>query len=79
MTKRRRDMFFRVMDGYTSLLGLMSIMDQRPDCDHILGWLIANRYTGYNLEQWYIANFAPDPKKLFRHIYQNPGKLVILK
>lgn len=50
MSERRREMFFRVIDGVVipRMLKYMHALDGYQRCDQILKWLIVNHKTGKN-------------------------------
>lgn len=61
---------FAVMDGNFGLAGTMHVLHHYKHCDAFLTWLISNRYTGKNLEQFLVKRFRGSVPMLVEYIVE---------
>jgi hypothetical protein len=74
MSPRRRELIFKVTDGYLALLkegGVMHYLTKFRRCDQILLWLDQNGFRGHTLESWVI--------KHWRHHKLSMVKFILMK
>lgn len=58
MTKQRRELMFKVMDGQESVLPILHFLNQFERCDDMLNWALRNRLTGRDLAQFLTVQFG---------------------
>lgn len=68
MTEAQRSVILRVLDGHQPLIGLVYLIHKHPRGDQVFHWLLANRYTGKNLEDYFRHHFAPSTQKMIEHV-----------
>ena len=74
ITPKRRDLFFRSIDGQQDLLGTMSILHHYKHCDEILEWLIAHNYTGKKLANLLVKKFKSSVPNLVLFVVDRVNK-----
>lgn len=74
ITPKRRELFFRAIDGQQDLLGTMSILHAYKYCDEILMWLIEHNYTGKNLIHLLVKRFKSSVPDLVLFVVDRVNK-----
>jgi hypothetical protein len=74
MTARRRQLIFKVADGYDPTLPVLHFLDSMVRCDDILRWLIAHRFTGKNMCQFLHQTFGNKMLDMSKFILQQIDK-----
>jgi hypothetical protein len=57
MDTKKRELFFRVIDGDSRLIEIMFHFDRFTHCERMLEWLIQNKITGKTFFDLYLNTF----------------------